>query len=138
MNLIEGKPTFYAAWENAAITCLPWSTVTADVRSVFVSVVKHLGKHRDFMFGIHSYHHKVCHQRCVYYELYWSVYTCLTQLYDGRDMYSIYYIKNNYIFSALFIGHLQVEKWRNLVSSHTRLMWVVYSGEVRGEVGTSV
>jgi len=23
----------------------------------------------------------------------------------------------------------------NLVSSYTRLMWVVYSGEVRGEVG---
>jgi len=25
---------------------------------------------------------------------------CLTQLYDGRDMYGIYYIKNNYMFSA--------------------------------------
>jgi len=25
---------------------------------------------------------------------------------------------------------------KNLVSSYTRLMWVVYSGEVRGEVGT--
>jgi len=23
---------------------------------------------------------------------------CLTQLYDGRDMYRIYYIKNNYMF----------------------------------------
>ena len=28
----------------------------------------------------------------------WSVYTCQTQLYDGRDMYIIYYIKNNYMF----------------------------------------
>jgi len=28
----------------------------------------------------------------------WNVYTCLTQLYDGRDMYIIYYIKNNYTF----------------------------------------
>jgi len=28
----------------------------------------------------------------------WSVYTCLTHLYDGRDMYIIYYIKNNYMF----------------------------------------
>ena len=27
-----------------------------------------------------------------------SVYTVLTQLYDGRDMYRIYYIKNNYMF----------------------------------------
>ena len=28
----------------------------------------------------------------------WSAYTCLTQLYAGRDMYIIYYIKNNYMF----------------------------------------
>jgi len=27
----------------------------------------------------------------------WSVCTCLTQLYDGRDRYRIYYIKNNYM-----------------------------------------
>jgi len=26
------------------------------------------------------------------FELKWNVYTCLTQLYDGRDMYIIYYI----------------------------------------------
>ena len=25
---------------------------------------------------------------------------------------------------------------KNLVSSYTRVVWVVYSGEVRGEVGT--
>jgi len=31
-------------------------------------------------------------------KLDWSVCICLTQLYDGRDMYRIYYIKNNYIF----------------------------------------
>ena len=32
------------------------------------------------------------------YEIYkpeWSVCICLTQLYDGSDMYRIYYIKNN-------------------------------------------
>ena len=28
----------------------------------------------------------------------WNVCTCLKQLYDGRDMYRIYYIKNNYMF----------------------------------------
>jgi len=28
----------------------------------------------------------------------WSVCICLTQLYDGTDMYRIYYIKNNYMF----------------------------------------
>jgi len=36
--------------------------------------------------------HKVRHPRCVYNKLDLSVYTCLTQLYDGRDMYIIYYI----------------------------------------------
>jgi len=40
-------------------------------------------------------HHKVCHPRCVYNKLDCSVCTCLTQLYDGTDMYIIYYIKNN-------------------------------------------
>jgi len=34
---------------------------------------------------------------------------------------------------TLTIFRLRNEK--NLVSSYTRLMWVVYSGEVRGEVG---
>jgi hypothetical protein len=28
-------------------------------------------------------------------KLDWGVCTSLTQLYDGRDMYRIYYIKNN-------------------------------------------
>ena len=32
------------------------------------------------------------------YKLDWGVYTGLTQLYDGRDMYRIYYIKNNSMF----------------------------------------
>ena len=31
-------------------------------------------------------------------KLDWSVCICLTQLYDGRDMYRIYLIKNNYMF----------------------------------------
>ena len=46
----------------------------------------------------HNLSHKVHHPRCVYNQLDWSVYTSLTQLYDGRDMYIIYYIKNNYMF----------------------------------------
>ena len=32
------------------------------------------------------YNRKVRHPRCVYNKLDWSVYTCLTQLYGGRDM----------------------------------------------------
>ena len=31
-------------------------------------------------------------------KLDWSVCICLTQVYDGRDNYIIYYIKNNYMF----------------------------------------
>ena len=38
--------------------------------------------------------------------------------------------------SALFIGHLQVDKRETLVSSYTGLVWIVYSGEVRDGVGT--
>jgi len=38
--------------------------------------------------------------------------------------------------SALFIGHLQVDKCETLLSSYTPLVWVVYSGAVRGGVGT--
>ena len=45
-------------------------------------------------------------------KLDWSVYTCLTQLYDGRNMYIIYYIKNNYTFRhvTLAIFRLRNEK----------------------------
>ena len=45
-------------------------------------------------------------------KLDWSVCICLTQLYDGRDMYRIYYIKNNYMFRhfTLAIFGLRNEK----------------------------
>ena len=36
-----------------------------------------------------EYHHKVRHPRCVYNKLYCSLYTCLTQLYGGIDMYNL-------------------------------------------------
>ena len=35
----------------------------------------------------------------------WNVYTCLTQLYGGRDMYNLLHKKQLHV-SALFIGHL--------------------------------
>jgi len=38
----------------------------------------------------------------------WSVYTCLTQLYGGTDMYNLLH-KDQLHVSALFIGHLQVD-----------------------------
>ena len=44
-------------------------------------------------------------------KLDWSVYTCLTQLYGGRDMYNLLH-KDQLHVSALFIGHLQVDNWK--------------------------
>jgi len=45
-------------------------------------------------------------------KLDWGVCTSLTQLYDGRDMYRIYYIKNDYMFRpfTLAIIRLRNEK----------------------------
>jgi len=45
-------------------------------------------------------------------KLDWIVCICLTQLYDGRDMNRIYYIKNNYMFRhfTLAICRLRNEK----------------------------
>ena len=38
------------------------------------------------------------------------MYTCLTQLYGGIDMYNLLYKEQLHV-SALSIGHLQVDKW---------------------------
>ena len=50
--------------------------------------------------------------KSLYIKLDCSVCTCLTHLYDGRDMYRIYYIKNNYMFRhfTLAIFRLRNEK----------------------------
>jgi len=61
---------------------------------------------------------------------------CLTQLYDGRDMYRVDCIENNYMFRHFTLAIFRFRNEKNLVSSYTRLACVVYSGEVRGEVGT--
>jgi len=42
-------------------------------------------------------------------EVDWSLYTCLAQLYGGIDMYNLLHNEQLHI-SALFIGHLQVDK----------------------------
>jgi len=52
--------------------------------------------------------HKARHPRCVYNKPEWSVYTCLTQLYGGRDVYNLLHKEQLHV-SALFIGHLQVD-----------------------------
>ena len=68
-------------------------------------------------------------------KLDWSVYTCLTQLYDGRDMYINYYIKNKYMFRPFSLAIFRLRNEKILVNRYTRLVWVGYSGEVRSEVG---
>jgi len=50
--------------------------------------------------------HKIRHNRCVYNKLDLSLYTCLTQLYGGIDMYNLLH-KEQLNVSTLFIGHLQ-------------------------------
>jgi len=47
-----------------------------------------------------------------YAKLDWSVCICLTQLHSGRDMYRIYYIKNNFMFRhfTMAIFRLRNEK----------------------------
>ena len=49
----------------------------------------------------------------------------------------MYYLlhRNQLHVSALFIGHLQVDN-EKLLSSYTRSACVVYSGKLKGEVGT--
>ena len=42
-------------------------------------------------------------------ELDWGIYSCLTQLQGGEDMYNLLH-KDQLHVSALFIGHLQVDK----------------------------
>ena len=50
-------------------------------------------------------------------DLDWSVYTCLTQLYGGRDMYNLLHKEQLHV-SAIFIVHLHLkmanEKGRNM------------------------
>ena len=57
----------------------------------------------------------------------WSVCTCLTKLYDGRDMYRIYYIKYNYMFRHLILDIFSLRNEKNLVSSCTRLTKFFFS-----------
>jgi len=63
----------------------------------------------EFKENLKIYNPKVRHHRCVYNKLDWSVYTCLTQLYGGIDMYNLLHKEQLHV-SALFICHLQVDK----------------------------
>ena len=50
-------------------------------------------------------------------KLDWSVCICLTPLYDGRDMYRIYYIKNNYMFRHFTLAIFRLRNEKHLVTA---------------------
>jgi len=50
-------------------------------------------------------------------------------------IYIIYCVKINYMFRPFTVAIFKL-RLKKLVSSYTRLMWAVYSGEAGGEVGT--
>ena len=68
-------------------------------------------------------------------KLDWSVCICLTQLYDGSDMYRIYYIKNNYKFRHFT---LVIFRLRNEKKKLSKQLYSTYVGCMQwgGEVGT--
>jgi hypothetical protein len=61
----------------------------------------------------------------------WSVHTCLTQLYDGRDIRIIYYIMNNYMFRHFSLAIFRLINEKILVSSYTRLVCCIQWGGKR-------
>jgi len=63
------------------------------------------------------------------------MYLSNTTLFDGRRISSIYYIRYNYMFRRFTMAIFRLYM-KYLVSSCTRLIWAVYSGEVGGEEGT--
>ena len=65
-------------------------------------------------------------------ELDWSIYTCLTQLYDDRNIYIIYYIKNTYTFrpSLLAIFRL-INKKKRSKQLYSTCVYCIQRGGVR-------
>jgi len=66
-------------------------------------------------------------------KLDWSVCSCLTQLYDGRDMYRIYYINNNYMFRHFTLAIFRLRNEKNLVSSYTHFVMFFISQPEDGQ-----
>jgi len=80
-------------WRNYSFNHLLFSLVTHTHTHTHTHIYIYI-----YNINIIMYDHKVRHHFCVYNKLDWSVYTCLAQQCDGRAMYVIYYIKNNYMF----------------------------------------
>ena len=77
------------------------SPTDALVRCLKKTILKFTLKQLRHVSVLQLHHHQGAHYfaltKATVVKLDWSVYTCLTQLYDGRDMNRIYYTKN-YMF----------------------------------------
>ena len=58
------------------------------------------------------------------------MYLSNTTLFDGRGIYSIYYIRYNYMFRRLTVAIFRLYM-KYLVNGYTRLLWAVYIGTVQ-------
>jgi len=50
---------------------------------------------------------------------------CLTELYDGRDVYRIYYIKKHYMFQHYFFFIYEPEDGQLKVPKHVVVLYVI-------------
>ena len=81
------------------------------------------------------FNHKVRHSRCVHkLTRVERMYFYNTTLFDGRSVYSFYYIRYNYMFRRLKMDIFRLYM-KYLLSSYTKLIWAVYMGRVGGEMG---
>jgi len=58
------------------------------------------------------------------------MYRTNTTLFVGKGIYSIYYIRYNYMFRRLTMAIFRLNM-KDLVSSYTVLLWAVYGGTVK-------
>ena len=86
--------------------CPLFHNLSLSAQALLTFCINHVLK---FIYHRGCLNHKVRHPRCVCNKLDWSLCTCLTQLYGGTDMYNLLHKEQLHV-SALFIGHLQVDK----------------------------
>ena len=60
------------------------------------------------------------------YALVFTLSHAATQLYDGRDMYRIYYIKNNYMFRDFTLAILRLRNEKKKLSNQLYLSIAAY------------
>ena len=95
---------------RCTISQIYFGTVFSIFRTAPLSIIRSLNSVYTAICICHAETVKVGKITSVYTcRLEWSLYTCLTQLYGGIDMYNLLHKEQLHV-SALFIGHLQVDK----------------------------